>query len=616
MREFYKNHKNLFFGGIAGLCLVICAAVLGIIILAGNDSKTAASDQKPKAVQAASNVNTVKEAEEEEEEVTNEAASAEPEVTPEAVEAELKAEEEGNADNVLDVVETPAPAVEKTAEPKPTVPPADDKNPAIDLSNMAQNVPYPFEIRVNKQMNCVTVYAMDLNGAYSIPYKAMVCSTGKATPLGTFHTPAKYRWKVLMGNVWGQYSTRVVGGILFHSVQYKSNRNDTLISSAYNKLGTTASHGCIRLTTIDAKWIYDNCPTGTTVIIYNDSNPGPLGKPKAMKVDASNRWDPTDPDPANPWKGRILRIEGVQNHQIERGSSIDLMAGVAAWDTSNNNVTGNVQISTNIDFNTVGIYGVHYIVTDSIGNTASEDATVTIVDTQAPVFAGVPTRIEGRRVSEITRELLLGGVSVTDNGQAFPMEWVDVQIPALHDGDNQILYIAKDASGNQAVASTIVYCDMTAPIITKKNGVSSILPLDQNLDSGMILSRIDVQDASSVNINYTLTPEVWGYKIDYTASDSYGNVSYFTDYVNYVEYEFTGNSRITVKSVENLGELLSGLQMKDSQEHIVSLPQNIQISTTKLNDTEYKVVYAYTYSSPVGTSTIKFERIAVLQGNQ
>ena len=30
------------------------------------------------------------------------------------------------------------------------------------------------------------------------------------TPLGTYQTMAKYRWKALMGNVWGQYSTRIV----------------------------------------------------------------------------------------------------------------------------------------------------------------------------------------------------------------------------------------------------------------------------------------------------------------------------------------------------------------------------------------------------------------------
>ena len=75
------------------------------------------------------------------------------------------------------------------------------------------------------------------------------------------------------------------------------------IRDRYNQLGTVCSHGCVRLTVADAKWIYDNCPLGTTVSIYNASSL-PVPKPSAPWLDISspNRgWDPTDPDPANPW---------------------------------------------------------------------------------------------------------------------------------------------------------------------------------------------------------------------------------------------------------------------------------------------------------------------------
>ena len=33
-------------------------------------------------------------------------------------------------------------------------------------------------------------------------------------------------------------------------------------------LGQKASHGCIRLRVEDAKWIYQNCESGTVVVIY------------------------------------------------------------------------------------------------------------------------------------------------------------------------------------------------------------------------------------------------------------------------------------------------------------------------------------------------------------
>lgn len=98
-----------------------------------------------------------------------------------------------------------------------------------------------------------------------------------------------------MGPSYGQYSTRIVNGYLFHSVPY--NRNGDIYSLSarmYNQLGTTCSHGCIRLTVADAKWIYDYCPLGTKVIIVPSGN-DPLSKPSAQKIPLTQTWDPTDP---------------------------------------------------------------------------------------------------------------------------------------------------------------------------------------------------------------------------------------------------------------------------------------------------------------------------------
>lgn len=165
---------------------------------------------------------------------------------------------------------------------------------------------FPYYIKINRMQNCITVYTPDENGEYTIPYKAMVCSTGlyNATPSGTYQISTKYRWRELYGGVYGQYATRIHGAILFHSVPYYTKSNDNLCTDKYNKLGQQASMGCVRLTTEDAKWIADNCPSGTSVEIYDDEDPGPLGKPEAVKIDADdvNRgWDPTDPDENNPW---------------------------------------------------------------------------------------------------------------------------------------------------------------------------------------------------------------------------------------------------------------------------------------------------------------------------
>lgn len=166
--------------------------------------------------------------------------------------------------------------------------------------------PFPYYLKINRQQNVVTVYEKDEAGEYTVPMKAILCSTGlrNATPKGTFQLSSKYIWRELNGGVYGQYASRIVGGVLFHSVPYTSKNKATLSVSKYNKLGQQASMGCVRLTVEDAKWIYDNCPSGTYVEIYDSEDPGPLGKPEGLKLDTDSPnkgWDPTDPDERNPW---------------------------------------------------------------------------------------------------------------------------------------------------------------------------------------------------------------------------------------------------------------------------------------------------------------------------
>ena len=166
-----------------------------------------------------------------------------------------------------------------------------------------------YYIKVNIQENTVTVYDKDEEGNYTKPIKAMVCSTGKATPKsGTYTISQKYRWLPLFGNVYGQYSTRIVDHILFHSVPYQKKTLDSLEYWEYDKLGTSASAGCIRLTVEDSYWIYTYCESGTKVEFYSSSDPGPLGKPEVQKISNESEklrnWDPTDHDDENPWKSK------------------------------------------------------------------------------------------------------------------------------------------------------------------------------------------------------------------------------------------------------------------------------------------------------------------------
>lgn len=172
----------------------------------------------------------------------------------------------------------------------------------------------PYYIMVNRQMNTVTIYTVGEDGNYSLPYKAMVCSTGRqnhATPTGTFSIyGAKSPWTYMVDGTYGQYSSRFNGHYLFHSVCYRSAKPNTLITEEYNLLGNLASLGCVRLQTADAKWIYDNCAAGTLVTVYDSPNPGPLGKPErfidTITPELDNGWDPTDPNPNNLWNSLLF----------------------------------------------------------------------------------------------------------------------------------------------------------------------------------------------------------------------------------------------------------------------------------------------------------------------
>ena len=96
-------------------------------------------------------------------------------------------------------------------------------------------------------------------------YKSFLCTIGKPwepTIKGTFFVGVK-------GYSFGEnrgfrclYYTQIKGNYLFHSIVYYL---DGTIKD--DRLGMQLTDGCIRLSTENAKWIYDNIPEGTTIFI-------------------------------------------------------------------------------------------------------------------------------------------------------------------------------------------------------------------------------------------------------------------------------------------------------------------------------------------------------------
>ena len=209
-----------------------------------------------------------------------------------------------------------------------------------------------YYIKVNNQCNVVTIYKNE--SGIRTPLKAMTCSIGTATPKsGVYRIPARrFVWGTLFGHgpykyVYGHYVTTIVGNILFHSVPYTENGNPASLEYLeYNKLGTKASAGCVRLAVKDSKWIYYNIPDGTPVEFYSDSNPGPLGKPSTTKIPVDNEkvrnWDPTDDDKNNPWlnKANLTNSNTKQDNNTNQNNEIKQNNNIKQDnDTKQNNTT-------------------------------------------------------------------------------------------------------------------------------------------------------------------------------------------------------------------------------------------------------------------------------------
>ena len=258
--------------------------------------------------------------------------SEEPVLTPEEQKyQQVKQRAEENCTNTQPVVTDPAlwqkqaDQILETLENDPYY-----QNFGIDLNYMDN---YPYLLAVNREASTITVYAVGEDERYTVPFMAMVCSGGEDTPLGYYQTPVNYQWRLLSGPCYGQYATRIWDAYLFHSVPYYTQHKDDLEYIEYNKLGTLASLGCIRLQTVDVKWIFDHCPIGTKVVIYDDAEtPGPMGKPGTILIDSENEalrgWDPTDPDPENPWDEQYRTGTAIRSDEAWKQYDQELAASV------------------------------------------------------------------------------------------------------------------------------------------------------------------------------------------------------------------------------------------------------------------------------------------------
>lgn len=109
------------------------------------------------------------------------------------------------------------------------------------------------------------VFVLGSDGLWKQLYK-WECTVGKpSTPTiqGTFYVTGR---KPYFGtdNYRVKYATRIQGAYYYHSILFNAEGTEVIDP----RLGMALSHGCIRLATENAQWIYDNILDATAIVIH------------------------------------------------------------------------------------------------------------------------------------------------------------------------------------------------------------------------------------------------------------------------------------------------------------------------------------------------------------
>ena len=161
-------------------------------------------------------------------------------------------------------------ALFQTNNALPSTGEADEATQRLLFSENPVGMLTEYRLNISLEDQRVYVYKLGDDKQYSL-VDTFVCSTGfyGPTPTGVFTTtgPAR-RWHFFKEfNIWAQYAYSIEGDYLFHSVLFKK-RGGKPTSASVWALGQKASHGCVRLSVKNAKWLYQNCKRGTVVTIY------------------------------------------------------------------------------------------------------------------------------------------------------------------------------------------------------------------------------------------------------------------------------------------------------------------------------------------------------------
>ena len=142
--------------------------------------------------------------------------------------------------------------------------------PALNADAKADGLQYWIGVDVKNQRT--TIYSTADNSVVH----CWLCTTGASatpTPQGTFYLPEakgseRKEWFSFTRS-WVKYAVRYTRRLYFHSILFRKADDNSMMTGTLHHLGKKGSAGCVRLEVQHAKWLCDNCPTGTMVVIYS-----------------------------------------------------------------------------------------------------------------------------------------------------------------------------------------------------------------------------------------------------------------------------------------------------------------------------------------------------------
>jgi hypothetical protein len=274
--------------------------------------------------------------------------------------------------------------------------------------------------------------------------------------------------------------------------------------------------------------------------------------------------------------------------------------GATASDTNEGDLTTSIQVTDNLDVNTLGTYTYTYNVDDSSGNSASPvTRTVVVQDTTPPDFSLIGSEIITLNVND---SFLDPGVSAIDanegdiSGSVSIIGTVNTSIV----GNYILYYNISDNEGNSAsqLVRTVQVIENTPPVITLTGSDSIVLEVfDTYSDEGATASDNYDGDISGLIVESGIVdPSVLGVTtIRYNVTDSSGNDA--TEVIRTVTVQDTtpptitliGDASILLEVGDNFTD--PGVTVNDNYDG--SITSGINVTDTV--DTNTAGIYFITY---------------------